>query len=89
MSTAVAVLPESPTSIGISEVPPFSENSLYNLIHELRQPLSAMESIAYYLELTVPVEQVQLRRQISRLQQLVMEASMSLSEAVRESRAAH
>lgn len=76
-----------PTSFGSQQVSPAPGNSLYDLIHELRQPLSAIESIAYYLELTIPVEQIQARRQIARLQQLVMDASLTLSAAVRESRA--
>lgn len=81
----VLALQEMPTPFGPQQVSPATGNSLYNLIHELRQPLSAIESIACYLELIIPVEQVQARRQISRLQQLVMEASTTLSAAVRES----
>ena len=84
MSTAVSVLHEMPTSLG-APLPRVSEDSLINLAHELRQPLSAIESIAYYLELTIPPDQVQARIYVSRLQQIVMEASAILSTAVRDS----
>ena len=85
MSTAVSVLHEMPTSLGAQSLR-VSEDSLINLVHDLRQPLSAIESIAYYLELTIPPDQVQARVYISRLQELVMEASTTLSAAVRDSR---
>ena len=85
MSTAVSVLHEMPTSLG-GQIPRVSEDSFINLVHDLRQPLSAIESIAYYLELTIPPDQVQTRVYVSRLQELVMEASTTLSAAVRDSR---
>ena len=85
MSTAVSVLHEMPTSLG-AQLPRVSADSLINLAHELRQPLSTIESIAYYLELTIPPDQVQARIYISRLQQIVMEASAILSAAVHDSR---
>ena len=85
MSTAVSVLLEMPTSLG-AQLPRVPEDSLINLAHDLRQPLSAIESIAYYLELTIPPDQVQIRVYVSRLQELVMEASTTLSAAVRDSR---
>lgn len=93
MSTLAAALPqdaslqEMPTSFGTEQVSPVTGNSFYNLIHDLRQPLSAIESIAYYLEMIVPVEQVQARRQIARLHQAVLEASTTLSDAVHKSQA--
>ena len=54
--------------------------------HDLRQPLSAMESLAYCLELTIPPEHEQARRYITRLQQLVEEASSTIATAVSDSR---
>lgn len=84
MPTAVSILREMPTSLG-TPLARVSDASMMNLAHDLRQPLSAIESIAYYLELTIPANQVQARIYIARLQQLVMEASTTLSAAVRES----
>jgi hypothetical protein len=82
MSMFQPVLQEMPTSLGAQKVSPVSQESFYNLIHDLRQPLSAIESIAYCLELTVPDEQVQARLYISRLHQLIADASSALSMAV-------
>ena len=85
MSTFESVLQEMPTSLGAQKVSSVSQESFYNLIHDLRQPLSAMASIVYCLELTIPVENSQARLYISRLQQLVSEASFALAGAARES----
>lgn len=41
------------------------------LIHDLRQPLSSIEAIAYYLEMTLPPDQFEARLYMRRLQQLV------------------
>jgi hypothetical protein len=83
--TSETVPQAMPTSLGAQKVWPVSQDSFYNLIHDLRQPLSAIASIAYCLELTVPVEQVQARLYISSLHQLVADASSALSRAARES----
>ncbi len=42
------------------------------LIHDLRQPLSVIESLAYYLELTSPDEKVS--AQLRKIQAMVFEA---------------
>lgn len=85
MSTFQSALPEMPTSFGARKVSSVSQESFHNLIHDLRQPLSAIAAIAFCLELTVPVEQAQARLYISRLQKLVVDASSALSNAVCES----
>ena len=85
MSTFESVLQEMPTSLGAEKVSSVSQESFYNLIHDLRQPLSAIASVVYCLELTIPVENSQARLYVSRLQQLVSEASFALASAVRES----
>jgi len=54
------------------------EERLRDCIHELRQPLSSIEAIAYYLEMTLPAEQVQGRWHMTQLQRLVAEASAVL-----------
>jgi signal transduction histidine kinase len=66
---------EAPTS------PAPAEESLQLLVHELRQPLSSIEAIAYYLEMTLPAEQFQARQYMRRLQQLVDQASSLLDSA--------
>jgi len=55
-----------------------------DFIHDLRQPLSSIEAIAYYLEMTLPAEQLQARQYMRRLQQLVDEASSILQHAAAE-----
>lgn len=52
-----------------------------DLIHDLRQPLSSIEAIAYYLEMTLPPEQIEARLYMRRLQQLVDQTSSVLQGA--------
>lgn len=51
------------------------------LAHELRQPLSSIHSIAYYLTLTLESATPQTRDQLAKLQQLVMEANQIIADA--------
>ncbi len=53
------------------------------MAHELRQPLSTIESIAYYLNLVLPREDSRAREQLSRLQGLVEQSNWILSNGVR------
>lgn len=85
MSSFQPVLQEMPTSLGAQKVSSVSQESFYDLIHDLRQPLSAIASVVYCLELTIPVEDSQARLYISRLHQLVGQASSALAKAVHES----
>jgi signal transduction histidine kinase len=55
---------------------------LQTIAHELRQPLSAIESIAYYLSLVLPREGGPAREQAGRLQQLVEQSNWILSSAL-------
>ena len=59
-----------------------AEETVRDLVHELRQPLSSIEAIAYYLEMTLPAEQFQARQYMRRIQMLVDEASLALHSAV-------
>ena len=77
-----------------SEIPVYFQSSLTNasvpaapevlqeLLHELRQPLSSIEAIAYYLEMTLPPELLQARQYMHRLQELVTQADSVLKDAV-------
>jgi signal transduction histidine kinase len=51
------------------------------IAHELRQPLSAMEAIVYYLHLTV-ADDPRTRAQIDKLRQLIEQSGSILSDAV-------
>jgi signal transduction histidine kinase len=55
---------------------------LETLAHELRQPLSAIESTAYYLSMVLPRGERRAQEQASRLQRLTEQASWILSCAL-------
>jgi signal transduction histidine kinase len=55
-----------------------------DVIHDLRQPLSSIEAIAYYLEMTLPAEQGEARQYMRRLQDLVDQANSVLQRAAVE-----
>jgi signal transduction histidine kinase len=57
------------------------ENVLHAMAHELRQPLSTIESLAYYLSLALP-ENDKHREQLTRIQQLVEQSNWILSNGV-------
>ena len=57
-----------------------------NLAHDLRQPLSAIEAIAYYLEKTLPEDQREARQYLLRLQELVETSSTIITDAVNAAR---
>lgn len=63
-------------------MPQFNFSLLTTLTHELRQPLSTIESIAYYLELALPSPDPRIAEQISRLRHLVAQSSHILSDAL-------
>ncbi len=58
------------------------ENTLSSIAHEIRQPLSAIESIAYYLSLVLPGDDPRHREQLSRIQQLVEQSNWILSNGL-------
>ena len=55
---------------------------IQSMVHEMRQPLSAIEAIAYYLEMTVPADQVETRTLLLRLHDLVQESNAILVQAL-------
>lgn len=81
MSAAAVALVETPRYIESPVVIASPEERLREVIHDLRQPLSSIEAIAYYLEMTLPAEQSEARYQMSRLQRLVADASAILESA--------
>ncbi len=81
MSAAQAVLVETSTYVEAQTSTAFDDHAVRDLIHDLRQPLSSIEAIAYFLEMTLPVEQTQARQYMRRLQQLVDQTSAILEHA--------
>ena len=74
-----AVMVESATFINNG-----SEDTICRLAHDLRQPLSTIEAIAYYLEIMLPADQSEARRYLARLRQTVQESNTILSNALHE-----
>ena len=60
----------------------FPAVDLQTIAHELRQPLSAIESIAYYLSLALARDSRPMRTQARRLQQLVEQSNWILTSAL-------
>jgi len=56
------------------------------LAHELRQPLSEIESIAYFLEMSAPAGDGQAKQLLTKIQDLVAQANGMLCRAVRETK---
>lgn len=53
-----------------------------HIAHELRQPLSTIESIAFYLEMVLPRADAKARKQLGKLQQEVHQINWILSDAI-------
>src|ERR1700688_4596521 len=70
----VAAAPKTQASLPAVDLQPIA--------HELRQPLSAIESIAYYLNLALPRDSRPARKQARRLQQLVEQSNWILTSAL-------
>ena len=58
------------------------EERLRELVHELRQPLSSIEAIAYYLEMTLPAGQFEARQYMAQVQRLVADTNTLLERSV-------
>jgi hypothetical protein len=67
-----------------SETCGYLDNSelVVDLVHDLRQPLSSIEAIAFYLDLHLSPDQDEARKYVLKLQDLVEEAHQVLSRAV-------
>jgi len=80
-AASIQPLPSEPRR---SEPPPAYEVTevVRQLTHELRQPLSTMESISYYLTMVVPRHDLRVRQQVDKLQQLVEQMNWVLADAV-------
>ena len=83
MSAAAVVLADSPVYSEPTLTPP-APSDVCDFIHELRQPLSSIEAIAYYLEMTLPAEQSEARQYMRRIQQLVEQAHAIVRGAAAE-----
>jgi nitrogen fixation/metabolism regulation signal transduction histidine kinase len=87
-------MPQTPQAVSAGIVPA-SEKPAYepatvvrHLAHELRQPLSTIESIAFYLEMVLPRAEGKARKQLGRLQREVHHINWILNDAIHFLRAA-
>ncbi|MBZ5607222.1 MAG: hypothetical protein LAP38_03120 [Acidobacteriia bacterium] len=81
-AAATAIRVETPAYFEAPNLEPAAKEAIGELVHELRQPLSSIEAIAYFLEMTLPAEQLQARHYMRRLQQLVGSAELILERTV-------
>jgi signal transduction histidine kinase len=68
------------SAAGTSTVAPVE--ILHDIAHELRQPLSAIESIAYYLSLVLPRDDEKIQEQLTRLQHMVEQSDWILGNGL-------
>ena len=80
-AAAAAAIPEVPVYLETAPVNPQPIDAVRDFIHDLRQPLSSIEAIAYYLEMTLPPGPMEARQYMRRLQHLVEQANSVLQQA--------
>src|SRR5205085_4532319 len=56
--------------------------ALGTVVHELRQPLSNIEAIAYYLSMILPPGDAKIQLQLARIRELVEQSDLILSNAL-------
>lgn len=61
-----------------------SHDVVIDLVHDLRQPLSSIEAIAFYLELRLSSSHPELRHYVRKLRDLVEEANARISASMIE-----
>ena len=59
-----------------------TDEVLGTLAHELRQPLSTIEAIAYYLSMILPPDDAKIQPQLARIRELVEQSNLILSDAL-------
>jgi signal transduction histidine kinase len=59
-----------------------ADEVLGTLAHELRQPLSNIEAIAYYLSMILPPGDEKIQPQLARIRELVEQSNLILSTAL-------
>jgi hypothetical protein len=82
MSAAAVVVAEAPRYVESSVLIRSADERLCELAHDMRQPLSSIEAIAYYLEMTLPAEQFEARQYMSQLQRLVADSNAILERTL-------
>jgi signal transduction histidine kinase len=83
-SPEILTLPMIPASDPTPVRPPEHDAAqvVRHLAHELRQPLSALESFACYLDIVLPHGEAKARQQVDRIQQLIQQTNWIIDDAV-------
>ena len=58
------------------------EQTLRTIVHQLRQPLSSIETIAFYLSMVVPHKDEKIQEQLRQIRMLVQQSNRILSAGV-------
>ena len=82
MSNVAEIVDVERLSRSVEHSMPDTAAVLRQIAHQLRQPLSAIEAIAYYLSLTLPPGETRALEQLEILQRLVQDTDVILSDAV-------
>ena len=72
------------TSVCVNSMTESAQLLIRNLVHDLRQPLSTVESCVYYLSMVAPNDG-RMRQHLDLIQAQVEEASRILNQAVEQS----
>jgi len=56
-------------------------DAVATVVHDLRQPLSSIETIAFYLSMVLPPGDAKIQAQLERIRELVQESNEILSRA--------
>ena len=74
MSTFAIQQGDTPAESVNMRVDPFA-----TVVHDLRQPLSSIETIAFYLSMVLPPGDLKVQAQLARIRELVQESNEILS----------
>jgi signal transduction histidine kinase len=67
-----------------SQAPALPTDILRAIAHQLRQPLSSIETIAFYLSMVVPHKDEKIQQQLRQIRMLVEQSNRILTEGVTE-----
>ncbi len=68
-------------SAALGETVNVQVDALATVVHDLRQPLSSIETIAFYLSMVLPPGDAKIQAQLERIRELVQESNEILSRA--------
>jgi signal transduction histidine kinase len=82
--TSAFALASDPALAADTQEPASREHALRVIAHQLRQPLSSIETIAFYLSMVVPHKDEKIQQQLRQIRMLVEQSNRILTEGVTE-----